>query len=124
MGVLGQVKNGDEQFGNFMQPMARLSMHSTCLDFSFVLNMFPSSSQWVPIRFSICSLGSLCVPQGCSQQHLALSPYVAYLKHVPKVTITYLTLNPLPHSQKKLLKQTCMIQTFSQTNNPRTKLKT
>jgi len=30
--------------------------------FSFVLNMFPSSSQ--------------CVPQGCSQWHLALIPYV------------------------------------------------
>jgi hypothetical protein len=35
--------------------------------FSFVLNMFPSSSQWVPIKFPICSLGSQCVPQGCSQ---------------------------------------------------------
>jgi hypothetical protein len=52
-----------------MQPMGRLSMHSKCLDFfslkfwvgqglggdffSFfpVLNMFPSSSQWVPNVF-------------------------------------------------------------------------
>ncbi len=32
-----------------------------------VPNMFPSSSQWVIIRFRICSLGSQCVPQGCSQ---------------------------------------------------------
>jgi hypothetical protein len=55
--------------GNFMQPMGRLSMHSKCLDFfsfefwvgvrgkdffhfSFVPNMFLSSSQ--------------CIPQGCS----------------------------------------------------------
>jgi hypothetical protein len=52
---------------NFMEPMGRLSMHSKCLDFfnfgarvggdffhfSFVPNMFLSSSQ--------------CVPQGCSQ---------------------------------------------------------
>jgi hypothetical protein len=37
MGVLAQAKNGDEQvfFGNrnFMQPIARLSMHSKCLEF-------------------------------------------------------------------------------------------
>jgi hypothetical protein len=26
----------------------------------------PLTSQWVLIRFSICSLGSKCVPQGCS----------------------------------------------------------
>ncbi len=76
------------RFGNrnFMQPMGRLNMRSKCLDFfsfkfwvgvgegffhfSFVPNMFPSSSQWVLIRFSICSLGSQCVPQGCSQYHL------------------------------------------------------
>ncbi len=31
--------------------------------FSFVPYMFPSSSQWVPIRFPICSLGSQCVAQ-------------------------------------------------------------
>ncbi len=54
-----------DSFGNrnFMQPMGRLSMHSKCLDFfsfnlggrgwedffhfSFVLSMFPSSSQYV-----------------------------------------------------------------------------
>jgi hypothetical protein len=54
---------------NFMQPMGRLSMPSKCLDFfpfkfwiwggggrtffhfSFVPNMFPSSSQWVPNVF-------------------------------------------------------------------------
>ncbi len=30
--------------------------------FSFVPNMFPSSSQLVPIKFSICSLSSQCVP--------------------------------------------------------------
>ncbi len=59
-----------------MVPMGRLSMHSKCLDFlsfkfffgagwggggkifSFVPNMFPSSSQWVPIRFPKCSVGS------------------------------------------------------------------
>jgi hypothetical protein len=37
--------------------------------FSFLLcsQMFLSSSQWIPIRFPICSLGSWCVPQGCSQ---------------------------------------------------------
>jgi hypothetical protein len=35
--------------------------------FSFVPNMFIASSQWVPIKFSICSFGSQCVPQGCSQ---------------------------------------------------------
>ncbi len=58
----------------------------------------------VPNEFSICSLGLLCVPQGCSQQHLALIPYVAYLKHVPKLTTTCLTLNPLPHSQKCIIK--------------------
>jgi hypothetical protein len=56
---------------NFTQPMGRLSMHSKCLDlfflsfgarggedffhFSFVPNKFPSSSQWVPIRFPMCS---------------------------------------------------------------------
>jgi hypothetical protein len=36
MGVLGQAKNGDEQFWNmqnFMQAMGRLSTHSKCLDF-------------------------------------------------------------------------------------------
>jgi hypothetical protein len=38
--------------------------------FPFVPNMFPSSSQWVPIKFPICSLGSQCVPQGCSQSHM------------------------------------------------------
>jgi hypothetical protein len=70
-----------DSFGNriFMQPMGRLSMHSKCLDFflsggggaggrgrifSFT-NMFP-----------IRSLGSPCVPQGCSQYHLALIPYL------------------------------------------------
>jgi hypothetical protein len=52
--------------GNFMQPMGRLSLHSKCIDFfsfkflvgrriffqfSFVPNMFPSSSQWVPNFF-------------------------------------------------------------------------
>jgi hypothetical protein len=57
---------------NFMQPMGRLSMCLKCLDFffllsfggkggktffhfSFVLNMFPPSSQWVPIRFPMWS---------------------------------------------------------------------
>ncbi len=35
--------------------------------FFFVPNMFPSSSQWVPIKFPICSP---CVPQGCSQSHI------------------------------------------------------
>ncbi len=58
---------------NFMQPMGRLSMHSKCLDFfvlklfgagagwgrifinSFVPDMFPSSSQRVPIKFLMCS---------------------------------------------------------------------
>jgi hypothetical protein len=76
------VTNG---FGNrnFMQPMGRLSIHSKCLDFffknilggggagdfflfSFVPNMFPSSSQWVPIRFSKFPLGSQCVPNSTS----------------------------------------------------------
>ncbi len=53
-----------------MQTMGKLSIHSKCLDFfplsfreggggcfpfSFVPNMFPSNSQWVPIRFPICS---------------------------------------------------------------------
>jgi hypothetical protein len=67
---------------NFMQLMGRLSMHSKCLDFfpfkfwvgvgedffhfSFVPNKFPSSSQWVPIRFPICSQGSQCVPNSTS----------------------------------------------------------
>jgi hypothetical protein len=49
--------------------MGRLSMHSKCLDFFpffFVPNMFPSSFQWIPIRFSICSLGSQCVPNSAS----------------------------------------------------------
>jgi hypothetical protein len=65
----------------FMQPMRRLSRYSKCLHFfsfnffggrwrififfPFVPNMFPSSSQWVLIRFPICSLSSQCVPQGC-----------------------------------------------------------
>ncbi len=63
---------------NLMQPMGGLNMHSKCLDFfsfkffleergwwgwwgdfffsfSFVPNMFPSSSQWVPITFPKCS---------------------------------------------------------------------
>ncbi len=57
---------------NFMEAMGRLSMHSKCLGlfslsfglgrvgevffhFSFVLNMFSSSSKWVPIRFPMCS---------------------------------------------------------------------
>jgi len=44
--------------------------------FSFVPNMFPSCFQWVPIRFPICSLVFQCVPQWCSQYHLALIPYV------------------------------------------------
>jgi hypothetical protein len=70
--------------------MGRLSMHSKCLDFyfllslwglggggdffhfSFVLNMFLSSSQWSPIRFPKCTLCS----QECSQWHLTLIPYV------------------------------------------------
>jgi hypothetical protein len=76
MGILYQAKNGENSFGNknFMQPMGRLSMHSKCLAFyffnfgfggrggfflfSFVPNMFPSSSQWVPNmfpRFPMCS---------------------------------------------------------------------
>ncbi len=80
-----------------MQPMGRLSMHSKCLDFfsfkfwvvggwgdlfhlSFVPNMFPSSSQWISIRFPRCSLGSQCVPQWCSQQQLPLISHV-----LPKV---------------------------------------
>jgi hypothetical protein len=37
-----------------------------CL-FSFVPDMFLASSQWVPTKFSICSLGSQCFPQRCSQ---------------------------------------------------------
>ncbi len=41
-----------------------------------VFFMLFSSSHWVPIRFSICYLSSQCVPQECSQQHLALIPYV------------------------------------------------
>jgi hypothetical protein len=45
--------------------------------FSFVPNMFPSCFQWVPIRFPICSLVFQCVPQWCSQYHLALIPYVS-----------------------------------------------
>jgi hypothetical protein len=65
-----------KSFGNrnFMQPMGRLRMHSKCLDFffplsfgvgrqdffhfSFVPNMFLSSSQWVPIRFLRCPQNS------------------------------------------------------------------
>ncbi len=60
-----------------VQPMGRLSKHSKCLDggrtsfhFFFVPNMFPSSSQWVPIRLPICSLGSQCISLGCSQSHM------------------------------------------------------
>jgi hypothetical protein len=35
---------------------------------SFVPNMFILCSlQWVPIKFPICFVSSLCVPQGCSQ---------------------------------------------------------
>ncbi len=41
---------------------------------------FPMGSHQVPIRFIICSLGSQCVPQRCSQKDLALIPYV-----LPKV---------------------------------------
>ncbi len=77
MGVLAQAKYGDQQFW-------RVKFHvtngegSACTQsaiylfiiiflsllsfgwgargfFSFVPNMFPSSSQWVPIRFSMCS---------------------------------------------------------------------
>ncbi len=93
MGVLAQAKNGDDQFWN----IEISCMHSKCLQFfsfkfwagwvedffhfSFVPKMFPSSFQWVPTRFPICSLGSqCCVPQRCSQQHLTLIPYV-----LPKV---------------------------------------
>jgi hypothetical protein len=52
--------------------------------FSPFFPLFPTCSLLVPngfpIRFSICSPGSQCVPQGCSQQHLALIQYV-----LPKV---------------------------------------
>ncbi len=69
--------------------MGRLSTHSKCLDFfllSFRLGrgevfFFCLCSQHVPFKFPmdshqvpICSPGSQCVPQGCSQQHLALIP--------------------------------------------------
>ncbi len=72
--------------------MGRLSMHSKCLDFSpfkfwvggaglfFIFPLFPTWSLQVPNGFPICFLGSQCIPQGCSQQHLALIPYV-----LPKV---------------------------------------
>ncbi len=67
---------------NFMQPMGRLGLggRGGFFSFFFVPNMFFTSSQWVPIRFSLCSLGSQCVSQVCSQQHLALILYV-----LPKV---------------------------------------
>jgi hypothetical protein len=79
MRVLARPKMVTNSFGNrnFMQPMGRLSMHSKSLDggriffhFLFVPNMFPSSSQWVPIRLPMCSLGSQCVSLGCSQSHM------------------------------------------------------
>jgi len=55
---------------NFMQPMGRLSMHSTCLDFSFLLSFekgvgarrffsFFLCSQHVPFKFP---MGSQYVP--------------------------------------------------------------
>ncbi len=75
----------------YMQPMGR------CLDFFFKFQeggrgeeFFPFflCSQNVPIMFLICSLSSQCVPQGCSQQHLALIPYVVPLESPPLLTYT------------------------------------
>ncbi len=62
-------------FGNriFMQPMGRLSLHSKCLDFIFLLGFglvgedyfsFSLCSQHVPFKFL---MGSQCVAQVCSQ---------------------------------------------------------
>jgi hypothetical protein len=78
MDVLAQAKNGDKQFLNIeisCSQWERLSMHSNCLDlFSFKFwgegaDFFPFflCSQHVPFKFPIFSLGSQCVPQGCSQ---------------------------------------------------------
>ncbi len=42
--------------------------------FSFVPNMFLSSSQWVPIRLPICSQGSQCVPNSTSLESHMFCP--------------------------------------------------
>ncbi len=76
---------------NFIHPMGRLSKHSKCLDLFFLLrfglgggeNFFSFSlcSQHVPFKFPVGSHQVPNVfPKGCSQQHLALIPYV-----LPKV---------------------------------------
>jgi len=52
---------------NWRQNKSKTCKASIILCFVFVPNMFPSSSQWVPIRFPICSPCFQCVPQGCSQ---------------------------------------------------------
>jgi hypothetical protein len=72
MGVLAQAKNGDEQFWNIEIPCSQWegsACTQSALNFFFQVlgdkriflgipsfpNVSPSSSQWVPIRFPVCS---------------------------------------------------------------------
>jgi hypothetical protein len=79
-------------FGNqkYMQPMGRLKdalKVPNCFSFkfwvgggvggriSFIFPLFQTASFYVPFKFSSGSQRSPCVPQGCSQWHLALIQY-------------------------------------------------
>ncbi len=91
MGVLAQAKNGDEQvfFGNrnFMQPIARLSMHSKCLEFFSFKFWGPGGGGGGRGDFFSFFLCSLKVPYGFpSGSHYA--PYVpnVFPKGVPNST--------------------------------------
>ncbi len=52
----------------------RVGVGEDFFHFSFVSNMFPSSCQWVPIRFPICSQGPPCVPNSTSLESHMFCP--------------------------------------------------
>ncbi len=95
---------------NFMQPMGRLNMHSKFLDFfllrfgwarvvvleffhfSFVPSMFPSNSQWVPIRFPICSPRVFPIAPSFNPICFAQSPPLLTYIGGPKVEALHLSI--------------------------------